>query len=122
MLVRKENEDELDRLVEEWTVNHPPEEVMSLMQEAGVAAGITATGEDLHRDPQLKYQGHFKWLTHTEIGLVPFDNPPFKLSRTPCEVRMATPCLGEHTEYVCREILGMSDEEFIQLIEADVFD
>lgn len=122
LLSRKENEDELDRLVEEWTVNYTPYEIMSMMQSAGVAAGMVATGDDLHRDPQLKHQHHFQVVNHTEIGPVPHDNPPFKLLKTPCEVHMAAPCLGEHTEYVCREILGMADEEFVELLQAGVFE
>ncbi|MFC1966969.1 CaiB/BaiF CoA transferase family protein, partial [Chloroflexota bacterium] len=57
---RKENEDELDRLVEEWTITYPPEEVMSMMQANGVAAGVLQTGEDLlERDPQLKHRHFF---------------------------------------------------------------
>ncbi|MDY7031894.1 MAG: CoA transferase [Thermodesulfobacteriota bacterium] len=115
---RKRHEDELDRLVENWTRERTAEEVMSLMQRAGVSAGVVATGEDLHNDPQLQHQGHFKMISHTEIGEVPFDNPPFKLSKTPCEVKMSAPCLGEHNEHICHHILDMSDEEFIELIES----
>jgi benzylsuccinate CoA-transferase BbsF subunit len=118
LLQRKRNEDELDRLVESWTLKHTPEEVMSLMQQVGVASGIIATGEDLHNNPQFRHKGHFKLLNHSEIGEVPFDNPPFQFSKTPCEVRMASPCLGEHNEYICHHILGMSDEEFVELIQS----
>jgi len=118
LLERKRNEDELDKLVQSWTMEHTAEDVMSLMQQAGVSSGIVATAEDLHRDPQFQHQGHFKLLKHTEIGAVPFDNPPFRFSKTSCEVRMSAPCLGEHNEYICRQILGMSDEEFVELIQS----
>ena len=40
---------------------------------------------------------------------------PARLSETPYEIRRA-PMLGEHNEYVCTELLGMSDDEFVQLI------
>ncbi|MFC1965591.1 CaiB/BaiF CoA transferase family protein, partial [Chloroflexota bacterium] len=57
---RKENEDELDRLIEEWTIKYSPEEVMSMMQANGVAAGILQTGEDLlEHDPQSKHRHFF---------------------------------------------------------------
>lgn len=118
LLERKKNEDELDKLVESWTIDHTAEEVMSLMQQAGVAAGVVATGEDLHRDPQFQHQRHFKLLNHSEIGEVPFDNPPFRFSKSSCEVRMSSPCLGEHNEYICCNILGMSDEEFVELLQS----
>jgi crotonobetainyl-CoA:carnitine CoA-transferase CaiB-like acyl-CoA transferase len=113
---RKENEDELDRLVEEWTINHSPEEVMSLMQATGVAAGVVETGEDLlEHDAQLRHR-HFFWeLNHPEIGKYRTAGPAFKLSKSPREVRSA-PLLGEHSEYVFKEILGMSDDEIVEMV------
>ena len=116
LLARKENEEELDRLVEEWTINHSAEEVMSMMQAAGVAAGTVQTAEDLlEHDPQLKHR-HFFWeLEHPEIGKYRARRPPFMLSKSPCELRRA-PLLGEHNEYVLKEILGMSDEEIAELV------
>ncbi|MFC1942411.1 CaiB/BaiF CoA transferase family protein [Chloroflexota bacterium] len=119
---RKENEDDLDGLVGEWTQKYTPEEVMSRLQAVNVAAGIVATGEDLNNDPQLADREHYTMLRHSEIGEVPFSNPPFKLSKTPGEVRMPSPCFGEHTEYVCREILGITDKEFIDLLQKGVFE
>jgi len=35
---------------------------------------------------------------------------------------MHAPCLGEHTEYVCTEILGMSNDEFLELYNTGVFE
>lgn len=122
LLKRKENEDELDRLVEEWTQNHSPEEVMSLMQQAGVAAGVVARSEDIHSDPQLKHRGHFVVLEHREMGPTVYDMPPYRLSQTPAQLRLPAPCLGEHTHYVCREILGMSDEEIADLMAEGVLE
>lgn len=119
---RKECESELNSLVEEWTRQHTPEEVTTILQSAGVAAGVVSTGEDLNNNPQLIARGHYKMLQHTEIGPVPFSNPPFRFSDTPVEVRSAAPCFGEHTEFICREILKMSDEEFISLLQEGVFE
>ena len=95
---------------------------MTKMQSAGVAAGIVATGKDLHDDPQLKHRGHFKLLNHAEIGLHSYELPSWRLSKTPADIRMVSPLLGEHTHYVASEILDMSDEEFVQLLEAKVFE
>jgi crotonobetainyl-CoA:carnitine CoA-transferase CaiB-like acyl-CoA transferase len=53
-LGRKQNEDELDRFVEEWTSQRSPEEVMTLMQAAGIGAGIASNIKDMNEDPQLK--------------------------------------------------------------------
>jgi len=119
---RKEYESELNTLVEEWTRQHTGEEIIIILQSASVAAGVVSTGEDLNNNPQLAARGHYKMLNHTEIGPVPFSNPPFQFSDTPVDVRTAAPCFGEHTEYICREILKLSDEEFINLLQEGVFE
>ncbi|MFC1928893.1 CaiB/BaiF CoA transferase family protein [Chloroflexota bacterium] len=113
---RKENEDELEKLVEDWTINHPAEEVMGMMQVAGVAAGVLQTGEDLlEHDPQLKHR-HFYWeLDHPELKKYHALGHSFVLSKSPCELRRA-PLLGEHTEYALKEFLGMSDDEIAELV------
>jgi benzylsuccinate CoA-transferase BbsF subunit len=117
---RKENEPELDRLVEEWTISHSPEEVMERMQSAGIAAGIIANGQDFYEDPQLKYRHHFWTLPHAEVGEFSCEGPSAILSETPAEITMPAPCLGEHTEFVCREFLNMPDDEFIDLYKEGV--
>ena len=119
---RLDNADELDCLVEAWTCHHAAERVMALMQGAGVAAGVVQTSQDLHADPQLKHRGHYWVLDHPETGPSTYDSPAPKLSRTPSQARMPAPCLGEHNQFICSEILGMSDEEFVELLGDGVFE
>jgi len=119
---RLEHQDELDRLVEEWTQNRTAEEVMALMQAAGVPAGVVQTAEDIHNDPQLRHYHFLRELEHPEIGKHYYDGIPFVLSKTPGELNMPAPCLGEHNEYVYRELLGMSEEEYVDLLIDDVFE
>jgi len=119
---RKENEDELDRIIEAWTINYTPEEVMTKLQMIGIAAGIIQNGRDVYNDPQLQHRKHFRWIKHPEMGIVAFDAPSFRMSKTQEELWGPCPCLGEHTEYVCRQYLGMSDEEFLGLMTEGVFE
>jgi benzylsuccinate CoA-transferase BbsF subunit len=120
---RKENEDELDRLIEEWTIQRPAEEVMMLMQQAGVPAGVVQNGEDvLVNDPHLKSRNHYVYLDHSEIGHSAYDSFAYKLSDTPGKLTRPAPRLGEHTEFVCKEILGMDDEEFTELLIEDAIE
>ncbi len=119
---RKENEDELDSLIGEWTLKRSPEEVMMLMQKSGVAAGVVQDGEDLQtRDPQLKERGFYVYLDHPETGRIAHDGLTFALSATPGEIRRA-PLLGEHNEFVYREVLGFSEEEVNKLITEGVLE
>jgi len=119
---RKQNEDELDRLVESWTAGYSAEEVMRRLQQAGVSAGVLETAEDLHRDPQLEHRRHFRVLEHQEIGPSTYDTMGSHLSKTPAELRRAAHTLGEDNYHVYTEILGLSDDEFVDLLEQGVFD
>jgi len=121
LLHRTENQDELDKLMGQWTKNHTPEEIMAKLQAAGVAAGVLQNAEDMvDKDPQLKLRQHFVELDHAEMGKHLTERPPFKLSKTPSEPQRPFPSFGEHTEYVCKEILKMGDAEFADLIGTGV--
>ena len=122
LLGRKEHEAELDQLVEEWTINHTAEEVMTLMQREGVAAGVVKTTQEMYEDPQLKHRDHFWKLNHEGIGpLSHLRQATSYLSKTPAEARMPSPLIGQHTEYVCKELLGMPEEEYVSLLLDGVF-
>jgi crotonobetainyl-CoA:carnitine CoA-transferase CaiB-like acyl-CoA transferase len=96
---------------------------MMLLQRAGVAAGVVQDGEDLQtRDPQLKERGFYVYLDHPEAGTIAHDGLTFSLSATPGKIQQRAPLLGEHNEYVYREILGFSEEEVNQLITDGVLE
>jgi benzylsuccinate CoA-transferase BbsF subunit len=117
---RVKNSDELDRLVGEWTINFTAEQVMAMMQANGVSAGVVANAQDSEEDPQLKHYDFFREREHPYLGKLNFYHPPgFTLSEAPAEVS-APSLLGEHSEYVCTEILGMSKEEFDQLVQEGI--
>ena len=115
---RKANEDELDRLVGDWTGKWDARELMVVLQGAGVPAGMVNDPRDLFDDPQLKHRGHFQFLDHPEIGRYASDRSEFNLSLTPGSLDRPAPLMGQHTEYVLREIVGLSEEEY-QSLKAD---
>ena len=93
---------------------------MAWLQAAGGGAGVVQTNKDVQNDPQFKHCNHYAEVEHPEMGLHSYESFSFKLSKSPAELRMPAPCLGQHNEFVCTNILGMSDEEFIQLLAAGV--
>ena len=80
--------------------------------QAGVAAGIVENTKDLNEDTQLKERECFWTGEHPKLGRFSYLGQPSRLSKTPAMLYRNAPCLGEHTEYVCRELLGMSQDEF----------
>lgn len=112
---RKQNEDELDHLVNEWTIRFSSEEVMSKMQAHGVPAGVARTAKGIFEDPQLKHRNHFVVLQHPEVGYCSNPSWPAKLSKAPPQIRHA-PCIGNDNTYVYSKLLGISNEEIGNLI------
>jgi benzylsuccinate CoA-transferase BbsF subunit len=117
---RKAHEDELDQLIGEWTQSRTSEEVMRLMQAAGVPAGVVNDPEDMFKDAQLTYRDHFPKIEHPEIGTFIGRRDAFRFSGMKTQLKRS-PLLGEHTETVCKEFLGMSEEEYIELLIEGVF-
>jgi benzylsuccinate CoA-transferase BbsF subunit len=119
---RKANEDDLDRLVEEWTSKRTAEDVMRLLQARKVPAGVAQTGEDLMlNDEQVKYYESFVELDHPD-GKALCENTAIGFSATPCRVRTAGPSMGEHNEYVYGQVLGMSEDEINECYVEGAFD
>ena len=117
LLGRLEHVDELDRLVTEWTKTRTAEEVMFELQQAGVAAGVVQTSQDLfEHDIQLQAREHYVWLDHPETGPTPNDRVAFRFNKLASEPMRAAPCMGEHNDFVFQEILGLSVDEVNELV------
>ena len=116
LLGRKENEDELEHLIGEWSKDYAPHQLIAMLQAAGVSSGVVQTYEDLYSDPQLKHRGHFVPLEHKVIGVHHYQMPAYRLSKTPAHLLKAAPCLGQDNEFVYKEILGYSDEEVARFL------
>ena len=119
---RERNVDALDVLVNSWTAQHTAEEVMALLQSAGVAAGVVQAGEDLSRDTQLKERGFFRRVPDHQGELRTIESAPYKMSRTPGSVTRGAPAFAADMTYVLRELLGMSDDEVDECAIAGTFD
>ena len=118
---RRARRQELDGLIAEATVAHDATELAMRLQQEGVpAAPVRDARGVVHDDAQLAARGHWVRLPHAEMGESLYNAPPFRFSRVPSELEVAAPLLGEHTAEVCREVLGMDDEEIDRLVAEGV--
>ena len=60
-------------------------------------------------------------LKHTEVGEIPFDGLITRFSAKHEMLHKAAPCLGEDTDYVMREILGLTPDQIAEYAVAGVF-
>lgn len=120
LAARKEHEDDLEHLVTAWTQERSADEVTRCLQQVGVAAYPSLDGKDLLANPHVAARGFFVELEHPEVGKRRHLGISWKMSRTPCEVHRPAPCLGQDTDYVLGEILGLSGDEISSLREREV--
>ena len=112
---RQAHLEELDRRLAEWTRERAACEATERLQQAGVAAFPVYGLEDEKGDPHFRARGLLAWPSHPRIGTMEVYAHPIKLSATPGAVRGTAPALGEHTDEVFGELLGLSPEELARL-------
>lgn len=121
MLSRWHNQDELNKLIEEWTVKHDHYAIQQILQNAGVAATAVVTIEEqvLH-DPHVNDRNIYNWIPYHDGVKDPVFRAPFILSKTETSFEWCGPYTGQHNDYLLKDILGMSQEEVDRLVEENV--
>ena len=103
---RWQNQDELDKIISEWTSGQEHVEVMRKLQEAGIAAGPVYTQEEMYSDPHIKAREILVESDHPEVGKRALPGVFAKLSETPGAIRGHAPLLGEHNDWLLNELLS----------------
>jgi len=119
MASRKQNENELDRIIESWTSLRDRDWMINEFCKAGLAASPSREGSDVYADLHFRKRNVFLQIEHPEIGQLEIIDTPWKISGLQKPNRHA-PLLGEHNDYVLKELLGMSDQEVKDLQEKEI--
>ncbi|RFC62875.1 CoA transferase [Fulvimarina endophytica] len=117
---RGENQAEIDAIVSEWSKRHEATAIVDLLSDAGVPAGLTYRAPDMIADAHFKAREAITRVEDPELGPTAMQNVFPKLSRSPGAISHTGPKLGEHTDAVLREWLGLDDAAIADLRSADV--
>ena len=117
---RLQHQEELNRKIEEWSASRTPEEAMSALQAAGIAAFPSYGIGDVLRNSHFEERGAKVMVDHPKMKGEVLYGLPWKFSRTPGGIRRRAPLLGEHNRHVFCQLLGMSEEEVVRLEEEKV--
>jgi crotonobetainyl-CoA:carnitine CoA-transferase CaiB-like acyl-CoA transferase len=107
-------------LIERWTSQRSGAECEAVLMRAGVPCSRYRSVAEAMADPQIVARGTMTALGEAE-GRFLVANAPYRLSATPTAARSRLAAIGEHTDEVLRERLGLSDRELEQLRERGVF-
>ncbi|MEE8541422.1 MAG: CoA transferase [Desulfobacterales bacterium] len=112
--------EELDRNLNQWTSKRDAQEVVALLQAAGVPAGTVQSAEDLAHDPHLQQRDWFVRLQHPVLGETVADGSPIRLSPGATSDWKPSPLLGEANRYVYMDLLRLSEQEFSTYVEKGI--
>ena len=115
---RQQLREELDRRLGKWTRQLTPRMAFRILQQAGVAAGIPMSGEDLYHDFHLRERGHIFEIDASPWGRVTYHGLPGIPSLSPASAERRAPSIGADNGKVFGEILGLSGAEIETLIQA----
>ena len=85
------------------------------LQENGVAAGPVLDELEVLKDPHLVDRNYYEPLDHPEMPTLRYHGPLWRMSKTPNNLRTPPPLLGEHNPYVYKEVIGVSENEYLRL-------
>ena len=114
---RRADIDALEAALAEWTAGHDAMALAEHLQGLRLEAVPVADFGDASADPQLRARGHFVALDHPVLGPGEYERNGIRVSGAPCGYRAPSPLLGQHTDEVLHEVLGLDDAEIGRLRE-----
>ncbi len=96
--------------IEDWTKTKTKFEVMEICNPLNIPVGPILSMKELVEEESLRKTGTVVEVDHPERGKYLTVGNPIKLSDSPSDV-VRSPLLGEHTDEILRDVVGLSDEE-----------
>jgi formyl-CoA transferase len=117
---RGEHQAQLDELVAAWTRTRRRTDVLQLMEQFGVPAGLIYRAPEMLEDPHFKARNAIVSVPHPDFGEIRMQNVAPRLSETPGTIRSPSPALGQHNDEVYLRLLGMPPERYARLKSGQV--
>jgi benzylsuccinate CoA-transferase BbsF subunit len=108
--------------LEAWTRDRNALDVATELQAAGIEAVPVQDFADLDVDPQIAARDHWVRREHPDLGPGKYERNGFRIGGLASDYDRAGPTLGQDTEWVLGELLGMSTAEQERLRAEGAFD
>ena len=112
---RVANRESLDPMIAEILADDGAEGWLAKLAAAGIPCGRINSVAQALNDPHTAAREMVRAVKHPTAGDLKMLGIPFRFSATPASVRRPPPTLGQHTEQVLRDELGLSDERIAAL-------
>ncbi len=111
-MARYEHRDRIDPLVAEWMAGHTVAEAMEKLEKARIPCGPLRGTDEVLNDPHIQSEKMVEYVDMEVPGLakVPMTGISAKLSKTPGDIRLRPPRVGEHNREIYQGLLGYPTE------------
>ncbi len=109
---RHARQGQIDERIAAWTRAQTPDAAMTALQQRGIPAGAVMNQADAFADPHIRSRQFFQEAHQDDCGVHLYPGPLYQMSKTPLSIRRGPVMFGQDNEYVYRELLGYSAEEY----------
>jgi crotonobetainyl-CoA:carnitine CoA-transferase CaiB-like acyl-CoA transferase len=121
---RRAAQDRIDAGLAEWAVGRDLDDTVALLVDCGVPAARVVDSRLTSLHPQLLARGFYEQVDHPVVGTHPLSTVPFRFASRDAAglpwLRSRAPLLGEHSEEILRDVLGLTDADLDSLREHHV--
>jgi formyl-CoA transferase len=107
--------------IEQWTMTKTKFEAMDILNKDDIPCGPILSMKELIEDQSLRATGTVVEVDHPERGKYFSVGNPIKMSDSPTEVTRS-PLLGEHTDEILRQVLGLTDHQVAEIHDSGALD
>jgi len=112
---RVEHVGSLKEILDRFFAPMTRDELVRTLTAAGVPSGSVRSVAEVLEDPQVAARGMVVPLAHATAGDIAVLGTPLKFSATAADVRTPPPLLGQHTDAILANDVGLSEEEIARL-------
>ena len=102
-------------IFQSWLDQNTRYDAMASMQAERVPLTAVNPPSAVLNDPHFRDRGYFVEVDHPEAGPLPYTREPFRMAASPAVAVSRAPRLGEHTDTVLRDRLGLSTADLTEL-------
>ncbi|WP_170111144.1 CaiB/BaiF CoA transferase family protein [Antricoccus suffuscus] len=119
-ITRRRKRAEVTEIISAWTRRLDKHQVAAILQETGIPAAPVCSGEDVANREDLQDAGFFQEFEHPDAGKHLYQGLPFRIGDSLLKADRPAPVFGQHNEEVIKDLLGVSDSCYDDLVDARV--
>lgn len=117
---RLRDDEYIDSIVREWIGQMDYIEMKEIVDREGVPVNLIYSIEDIFNDPHYQDRNNIVELDHPLFGTIKMPGITPVFSETPGEIKWIGPEIGQHNEEIIKGLIGLSDDEYLALLDKKI--